>query len=226
MSHWRLIQASSLTGILAAVLLTQASPTWGQACPQSITATTPFQKVVACLNSLKSEVKALQDAGMIAGRAQESVNEQLTEVKTLLVQVSERLTTVAAGPAAVFPKGAVVAFATTCPSTGGWSPYKQAEGRFILGVGKGPLGKFVGLETPGGEEKHTLTIAKMPEHVHHREGQFYVQTYDFYVRPDYEGKAIRREEIGKDDQKPLPEGESKPHNNMPPNIALYFCKKD
>ena len=96
------------------------------------------------------------------------------------------------------PDDAVVAFATTCPKSG-WASYSKAEGRFILGVGKGPLTRDVGLEIHGGRE---------------------------FV--NYESKPFRHADdsghtaLSIDDEQSDSGGTN---SNMPPYIALYFCKK-
>ena len=147
------------------------------------------------------------------------------------------------GKDATAPVGAVMAFASTCPEKEGWKPYPDAGGRFILGVGKGPLEKFVGLGTPGGKEKVTLTVEEMPEHNHEIGGNLTGFNYEgdpgklksslIAVRDD--GSAFRTEFqtpegpeageklLGHTDDGPDLKGQS--HNNMPPYIALYFCKK-
>ena len=115
------------------------------------------------------------------------------------------------------PGDAVVAFEGKCPE--GWSPYSKAEGRFILGVGKGPLKKAVFREEPGGEEEVTLTVDGMPEHRH---GLYFAGAYlkagntEQAIHGNPESLNVTTE----------PAGRGQPHNNMPPYIALYFCKKD
>ena len=121
----------------------------------------------------------------------------------------------------VVPSGAVMAFATTCPKEG-WTSYNEADGRFILGVGTGPLKQFVGLHTEGGEEEVTLKLSQMPKHQHllpvsknHPEKEWGVKADT--SKGNWTGTAHRSSDF---------RGGSKPHNNMPPYIALYFCKKD
>ena len=104
------------------------------------------------------------------------------------------------------PPGAVVAFATTCPTTGDWSPYEAAACRFLLGVGQGPLKAFVGLGAPGGEEEVALDGRNMAQ----------MAATTFRHANDSKHRAFtpdKETELGR------------PHNNMPRYIALHFCEK-
>lgn len=104
----------------------------------------------------------------------------------------------------------------TCPP--GWSPFEDAKNRFILGAGD----RYAVVGTKGGEETVTLSEAQMPKHSHKISG-----TLSGYPLPWFESQRSH----------PVPtgvggaifdwsSGDGKPHNNMPPYIALYFCKKD
>ena len=83
----------------------------------------------------------------------------------------------------------------------------------------------------GGEETQTLLIDQMPNHKHKVHA----------IKGDYEPGArlmhrwIEKPQKGHEDNPVVrtddfrytePTGESKSHNNMPPYIALYFCKQD
>ena len=135
------------------------------------------------------------------------------------------------------PSGAVVAFdlPNGCPE--GWSAYPEAWARFIVGaVSEDDLGKIPGdfredargedlssrlFGKPGGEEQHKLTKPEMPKHSHSL----------------YESKREQRQDegggvfalAGQGNVPPYEttaQGGSEPHNNMPPYVALYYCKKD
>lgn len=138
------------------------------------------------------------------------------------------------------PKQAVVAFditdSETCPK--GWHPYKSARARVIVGAGdptEAP-GRFANDENGmplthyvrgqhGGEEKHTLSEAEMPSHSHgHR---------DYRWQGDVPSPPYASLGGGNWGYSPTnisdetdSVGQGQPHNNMPPYIALYFCKKD
>lgn len=141
------------------------------------------------------------------------------------------------------PSGAVIAFdrtdldQDTCPV--GWEPFTESRGRFIVGAGDPSMtpGAF-GLDengTPltnrafrqhGGAELHKLSVDELARHNHP------VTTFEW-------GHTINgnddRPRIDVDDGHPWNNttgrlatadvGEGKPHNNMPPYISLYLCKK-
>ena len=118
-----------------------------------------------------------------------------------------------------------------------------AGGRFIIGAGVHnnkwfPLGsdqsvdlkRYIAYDedtdqetatsrSTGGEEEHTLTIEEMPSHTHQFE---YVS-----VEERNRERSGGPDPIWKDAKKTentLAVGGRQPHNNMPPHIALYFCK--
>ena len=122
-----------------------------------------------------------------------------------------------------------------CPA--GWSPYEEAKDRFIIAAGgKHPFGE------KGGEETVTLSGNQMPKHGHimftgsGAAGQNYPNksqhvavsanissgglanaNFEYQIRP---GSGVPTRGLTGD------VGGNQPHNNMPPYIALYFCKKD
>ena len=123
--------------------------------------------------------------------------------------------------AAAFPEGAVVAFlrdefgSQVCPDE--WTYFRPAEGRFLLGASE----LKYRLGDTGGDEMVTLTVAQMPRHDHAAtsvpdvnapgSNGFLVRGFGGFRLPDSQVSEA---------------GGSQPHNNMPPYIALYFCKKD
>lgn len=136
------------------------------------------------------------------------------------------------------PPGTVAAFDTTgCPA--GWTEFEEAQGRFILGVGKGPLKVAVKHRDPGGEEEHTLEPEELPLHIHGMgliglDGARATHGNDpkdsFLDVPWYIKGSNHLTEGFEDDAKDIMEpfggrdGMTLPHNNMPPYIALHFCK--
>lgn len=117
------------------------------------------------------------------------------------------------------PSGAVVAFDSECSD--GWQEYRLGAGKFLLGAGKGKK-----LHDVGGEENHTLTEEEMPNHNHKNgPGQYLVRvTGGDTVLSNTDNSPgeinIRHGNVIRE------AGGGKPHNNMPPYIALHFCKKD
>lgn len=140
--------------------------------------------------------------------------------------------------AKILPQGTVLIVADEdgCPERG-WDDYDKARGKFIIGAGLGilePKGDHehasqpgalmrVDFEDQGGEEKHTLTETEMPGHGH----PFFLRGSHFQVVPggtrahEFDPRVEPRQEF-----ETSPVGSSAPHNNMPPFIALYFCKKE
>lgn len=143
------------------------------------------------------------------------------------------------------PKNAVVAFADEslnpekCPK--GWSSYKMARSRVIVGIGdprstrdgkldaEAELRKFTnyGYGQHGGQERVVLSEAHIPEHQHVLE----VSQFSFLGvgQGTPQGGLSRSEGTASRLPKDLPlskYGKGDPHDNMPPFIALYFCKKN
>lgn len=121
---------------------------------------------------------------------------------------------------APIPKHAVIAVDIDgCPP--GWQPFEAAAGRLIIGAGKGGPLTNRKYRDVGGAENHELTIEEMPAHAHSYElikdksrgGQKGTQTVVITNRLEGEAKT---EDVGG----------SRSHNNMPPFIVLYYCKKE
>lgn len=146
--------------------------------------------------------------------------------------------------AARIPSGAVVAFDGQCPEELGWKPYEPGIGRFIIGAGtpshpkhekwkrRLPSGGFeevqlssYRLSAGGGEEEVTLTEEEMPSHAH----QSGLLSSGKYLNPNKGSNALRMQYKDNGSGNAFfqtdAKGKGKSHNNMPPFIALYFCKK-
>lgn len=139
------------------------------------------------------------------------------------------------------PKNAVLAFddPNGCPA--GWTPYSRADGRVIIGVttGKSPLSqRFYGEE--GGKEIVTLTEATIPQHQHallaflgfNETGgditpENQIKIADGEINPARsETYRLRGTDLEATHGRSSTVGEGQPHENMPPFIALFYCKKD
>lgn len=132
------------------------------------------------------------------------------------------------------PNGAVVAFdvAAGCPA--GWIEFASARGRTIIGVRESvdtPDGLLSRpFQEQGGAETHTLSIAEMPEH-RHQAGRF---TLLVPATADPQLDIPNAQQTGgagwygvqSGTMETTSTGGGEPHNNMPPYIALYFCKKE
>lgn len=141
------------------------------------------------------------------------------------------------------PGGAVIAFDRTdldqdnCPP--GWDPFVESRGRVIVGAGdpSAAPGKFGSdengapltnraLRRHGGAEKHALTTTEMTRHHHPITGLAWGHS------ATGNGHPLR---LIADDGQPWNNmtgrfgsgeiGKGEPHNNMPPYISLYLCKK-
>lgn len=149
------------------------------------------------------------------------------------------------GKIGLIPSGTVAAFdLVTCPT--GWSPYNRSWGRFIIGaVSTEQLGEIPGafrqdgagsnlverpFGTAGGVQSHTLTIDEMPAHDHGgTTGD--ANAGPFIEYPAQRGAAGRLHgdvpfsTSGHSHSIPR-QGGNQPHENMPPYVALHYCKKD
>jgi len=109
----------------------------------------------------------------------------------------------------------------TCPD--GWSPFEEAKDRVIIGASF----KYPQVGMLGGEESVTLGEAEMPMHSHAH------PDYGYTLAISGTGTTTAIDEDASLRQPNLlsanlleTRGDNQPHNNMPPYIALYFCKKD
>lgn len=128
------------------------------------------------------------------------------------------------------PVGGIVAFDRPdgCPTGDGWESFDAASGRMILGVG--PKVNAEGIyELPyvggrpryqtGGAETHTLHPLEMPAHNHD------ISRTTNANAGGTEAALVRDTQGRMENYRVTATGGNQPHNNMPPYIALYFCKK-
>lgn len=148
--------------------------------------------------------------------------------------------------AARIPSGAVLAFDRKCPEELGWKLYEPGIGRFIISAGTPSHPKHekwkrrlssggfeevqlssYRLNAGGGEELVTLSTAEMPKH-NHPLSVMSGPTNDFLggSRNDFGIAAGYNSERRQQNSVLKSMGASTAHNNMPPYIALYFCKKE
>lgn len=158
-------------------------------------------------------------------------------------------------PSLRVPAGAVVAFDLSDGCPAGWrADFSKGNGKFILGVGKGTLAyrgihhkpdiadNVVALSEvvwndQGGAETHTLTPSQMPQHNHslstsHQAGSAIHDglggsNAEYGIDRDFSAPVGQADGSWGIMPKMLSQaGKSHPHNNMPPYVALYFCKKE
>ena len=134
-----------------------------------------------------------------------------------LEDLEAKLPSAAPGTVPGLEAGAVVAFdlANGCPE--GWLPMSDLDGRVIVSAGANRAAKY-GYRDIGGEEEHTLTVEEMPRHIASVSGVLQA--------PDQQGTGNGSAGRHLRDVTSTPAGGNAAHNNMPPYIALYFCKKE
>lgn len=138
------------------------------------------------------------------------------------------------------PSGAVVAFDRDDGCPPGWSEYRDADGRFIVGTGRHSVHDRYGDEVAefesgevGGERTHRLSVDEMPSHEH-----------DVWVRDSPNPMGVAKWNAGNgynlnflSDDGPSENGwgstlyaagvgGSQAHNNMPPWVALNYCRRN
>ena len=148
------------------------------------------------------------------------------------------------------PSGGVTAFdpAEGCPA--GWKPYEKVRGHVIIGAGQGtgtdgePLTNRVSGDQ-GGSESHRIALQELPSHVHNGatlETQLRTHVVLLFANFPRGGGWQTMGSPGALAQNALSlldhthrfqtdggeglTGDPTPDNNMPPWVALEFCKKD
>ena len=123
----------------------------------------------------------------------------------------------------IFPRGMIISFNSNVPPLGwtlcnGLNGAPDLRGRFVLGSGQGTSLTNRNINTIGGEENNTLTVAQMPSHNHSK-------SYPIHNYPGSGGGGyLYAGEIQSwgDSQYT---GGSQPHNNMPPFYVLTYIMK-
>lgn len=148
------------------------------------------------------------------------------------------------GRIGITPTGAVMAFDITsgCPS--GWASFVEARGRSIVGsatqaeIDSAPAAfaydsRGVKLSPrlfrqAAGEEAHVLTEAEMPAHQHITIlGSDPSPVMAFYGVGPANAQAIAGAgRSGVPTTKTSASGQGAPHNNLPPSVALTYCRKN
>ena len=116
----------------------------------------------------------------------------------------------------IYPIGSIyMSVNSTNPSTLFGGTWEQLKDRFLLGAGN-----TYSAGATGGEAEHTLTIAEMPTHSH---GLRIASAIDPQGL-DIALEAPHTRSWGMDMNTMLT-GSTKPHNNMPPYLAVYMWKR-
>ena len=140
------------------------------------------------------------------------------------------------GNDALIPVGAVMAFdlPNGCPM--GWKTFEEATSRVIVGAYADRAAGNITAPTEdengnalsarhyrnwGGTEKHKLEISELPSHDHAYIDRYVVSRGDAEMMTDGPIRGWRDHE-----RTTKQKGGNIPHNNMPPYIALHYCKKE
>ena len=117
----------------------------------------------------------------------------------------------------IYPVGSIyLSVNATNPSVLFGGTWEQVKGKFLVGVDSSDTA-FNTSEKPGGEKTHKLTVDEMPSHNH--PGIFkYTNQTGYYARLYLGSDGTALDNEGKT-------GGDKPHNNLPPYMAVYMWKR-
>jgi hypothetical protein len=115
----------------------------------------------------------------------------------------------------VYPVGSVyISMTATSPQELFGGSWQQLKDRFLLAAGEYPAG------STGGEKEHTLTVAEMPAHSHTVSGRVNGEAGSGDGAWDYSGNWPKEANGAT-----AATGGGEAHNNMPPYLAVYMCKR-
>lgn len=125
-----------------------------------------------CIDKLIIEQKSAIVSGASRLEILECIREQIIEVRR----------------DSQIPPNTVAAFnLSKCPD--GWDNFRKSEGRFVLGVGKGPLKDEANLGFSNGKEFIAMSSDQLPSHSHVAGS---VSEERFYLRKNINGETIER----------------------------------
>lgn len=209
----------------------------------------PFKCLsIVCMTLLIGDGVAVAQMGDRVTEIEQKYEALLQELESLRAQVAsipqgppgQRGPQGPAGPVQEmsFPQRMVVAFDGQCPD--GWVEYPGASGRVVLGVNDQHL-----FRQTDGEESHTLSVEELPNytlrgtatensHSHSVSVQFSVIDGENGSENPRAGRdngryrtSSPKVDVGASEHEHdvvvQSGGANRPHNNMPPYIALYYC---
>ncbi|MEL7115348.1 MAG: hypothetical protein AAGP08_07105 [Pseudomonadota bacterium] len=195
-----------------------------------------FSNLLTLYNSL-GETFASKSHEHEAAQTSATMAELVASLETLnarLDRIEDRLDE---QPVAAVPSGAVMAFDVLGGCPAGWRTFKPAQGRTLIGAMTGEGLEF-GFEenadgsplteykhrAHGGQERVKLTTSQMPDHAHAMLwGRVEEQAGDG-DRVGVGNEISTRHPVRRI-HSTMSSGQGQPHSNMPPYVALYFCKK-
>lgn len=188
----------TLVSMLASI--SGADKSISESCPQRLEGGITVNTIVDCIDFLRKELNKTRLELNLEMRRADRLQQEVVSVSVGSI-----------------PSGAVVAFdRPSCPT--GWVPFLEGEGRMIVGAtSERGDPEFIWQRT-GGEKSVVLSSDNLPPHSHSISGHAGVgfkAGSRIYARDD-DNRAMNTGVTG----------QSRPINNMPPYIALYFCKKD
>jgi len=123
--------------------------------------------------------------------------------------------------AGLIPSGVVLAFDRPQGCPAGWNDMgDEWHGKFLV-VAVPETDDQYGFRRTGGAATHTLTVQEIPSHDHQQIwGQDVSQD-----RPHASGNNLRALRASGMVQRTNATGGGQSHNNLPPYVALFFCKR-
>lgn len=116
---------------------------------------------------------------------------------------------------AAYPVGAIyISTVSTSPASLFGGTWEQLKDRFLLGAGD-----TYSAGSTGGEAAHTLTVDEMPSHSH----EVRCVRYNSGAGPNVTGNGSLK--YVHETFSTYSSGGDKPHNNMPPYLAVYMWKR-
>ncbi len=225
-----------------AIFLGLISPTHASAtdCASKLNASSSVSSIIQCLQDQETEIAALKlKQGPQGEKGDTGPRGELGQTGEAGPK-GERGEPGVVGPTgpkgdpAFVPAGAVIAFdlPSGCPL--GWRDVGLREserfaGRMLIAVGprvdreKGQTTLARKLNDFGGTESHKLTVEELPKHSHPLNR---VDGDDRTGGKFFQGGDAPREALRPSAGTTLGAGGGLAHNNMPPYIALFFCKKE
>ena len=164
--------------------------------------------------SSASEAKASADSVKASADTIQTNSDDIGNLKNQIDAANEKIDTLNNGLAQLYPVGSIyLSVNDTNPGTFIGGTWERIKDRFLLAAGD----KYVAGST-GGEAQHTLTVEEMPSHGHKYDRLWTKPSGDRQLQIGNAGFSLAFNENFTSGLT----GGGKPHNNMPPYIAVYM----